>query len=157
MNFVALVSALEALASGRVEQAALERYESIPLNDGKGLLQVIVRGAHVFGEAGEAFIADIGVAVSQVVRMAQGTAQVGLMGTIAELGDLRVFGAIEAVDGWAHGGAVAARGCEGGRHRAFATAECMRGGGGAAGEPDAAAARRAGGILARGAHLRFGR
>jgi hypothetical protein len=99
LNFVALVSALEALASGRAEQAALERYESIPLNDGKGLLQVIVKGAHVFGEAGEAFVADIGVAVTQVVRVTPGTAQVGLMGTIAELGDLRVFGAIETVDG----------------------------------------------------------
>ena len=65
LNFVALVSALEALASGAVEHADVGRYESIPLNRGQGLLQLLLRGAHVFGEAGEAFVADVGVAASR--------------------------------------------------------------------------------------------
>jgi zinc carboxypeptidase len=98
LNFVALVSALEALASGRVEHARLERYESIPLNDSKGLLHLIVKGARVFGEAGEAFLADIGVAASPVVREVQKVPRAGVAGVIAELGDLRVFGALETVD-----------------------------------------------------------
>jgi hypothetical protein len=99
LNFVALVSALEALASGRAEQADLARYDSIPLNDSKGLLRLIVKGARVFGEAGESFLADIGVAASPAVRVVQGTPRAVVQGAIAELGDLRVFGAIETVDG----------------------------------------------------------
>ncbi|HYH99169.1 M14 family metallopeptidase [Hyalangium sp.] len=98
LNFVALVSALEALSNGRAELASLERYDSIPLNDSKGLLHVIVKGAHVFGEAGEAFVADIGVAASPVVRAREGILRARVVGMIAELGDLRVFGAIETVD-----------------------------------------------------------
>ncbi|KFE70418.1 M14 family metallopeptidase [Hyalangium minutum] len=98
LNFVALVSALESLANGHAEQARLERYDTIPLNDSKGLLHLIVKGAHVFGEAGPAFVADVGVAVSPAVRKQEGTAQAGMAGVIAELGDLRVFGAFETVD-----------------------------------------------------------
>lgn len=98
LNFVALVSALEALASGRAEQADVARYESIPFNDSKGLLQVLIRGAQVFGEAGEAFTADIGVAASPAVRSRQGWPVAVVAGAVAELGDLRVFGAIETVE-----------------------------------------------------------
>ncbi|WP_224246206.1 M14 family metallopeptidase [Hyalangium gracile] len=99
LNFVALVSALEALASGRAEQADLERYDSIPLNDSKGLLRLIVKGAQVFGEAGGPFLADVGVAASPSVRTVQGIPRAVVVGAIAELGDLRVFGASETVDG----------------------------------------------------------
>ncbi len=99
LNFVALIASLEALATGRAEQAALERYDSIPMNESKGLLHVLVKGAHVFGEAGDAFVADIGVAASQAVRLWQGAPRAVIAGTIAELGDLRVFGAIETIDG----------------------------------------------------------
>lgn len=98
LNFVALVSALEALATGRAELASVERYDSIPLNASKGLLQVLIQGAHVFGEAGEAFTADIGVAVSPAVRVSEGTPRARLLATIVELGDLRVFAALETVD-----------------------------------------------------------
>ncbi len=99
LNFVALVSALEALASGAVEHADIERYESIPLNDSKGLLHLVIRGAHVYGEAGESFVADIGVAAAQAVRSREGRASVVLSGFIEELGDLRVYGAVEVVEG----------------------------------------------------------
>jgi hypothetical protein len=98
LNFVALVSALEALASGRAEEAELERYDSIPLNDSKGLLHLLVKGASVFGEAGEPFTADIGVAASQAVRVSEGTPVAVVAGMIAELGDLRVFGTVETVE-----------------------------------------------------------
>jgi hypothetical protein len=99
LNFVALVSALEALAGGSVEQADLERYESIPMNDSSGMLHVIIRGARVFGEAGDAFTADIGVAANQGVSTRSGSPRAIITGVIAELGDLRVFSPMEAVDG----------------------------------------------------------
>jgi acyl-CoA-binding protein len=99
LNFVALVSALEAVASGSVEQADLERYESIPMNDSSGMLHVIIRGARVFGEAGDAFTADIGVAANQGVSTRSGSPRAIVTGVIAELGDLRVFSPMEAVDG----------------------------------------------------------
>jgi hypothetical protein len=99
LNFVALVSALEALASGRAEQADLARYDSIPLNESKGLFQLLVKEAHVFGEAGEAFLADIGVATTPAVRLKQGVATAVAAGQIVDLGDLRVFGVVETVDG----------------------------------------------------------
>ena len=59
---------------------------------------MVVKGAHVFGEAGDAFVADIGVAVSPAVRVSGGTPRAGFLGLIAELGDLRVFGATETVE-----------------------------------------------------------
>jgi hypothetical protein len=99
LNFVALVSALEALASGQADQAELARYDSIPLNESKGLLQVLIQEAHVFGEAGEAFISDIGVAATPAVRQRNGAPIAVFAGQIVELGDLRVFGAVETVDG----------------------------------------------------------
>ncbi|HEX8703431.1 MAG TPA: M14 metallopeptidase family protein [Myxococcaceae bacterium] len=99
LNFVALVSALEALASGAAEQADLARYDSIPLNESKGLFQLMIKEAHVFGEAGEAFIADIGVATTPVVRLKQGVPTAVAAGQIVDLGDLRVFGVVELVDG----------------------------------------------------------
>lgn len=99
LNFVALVSALEAFASGAAEHADLARYESIPFNDGKGLLHLLIRGAHVYGEAGEAFIADVGVAATVAVRTRDGAPAVVLTGCVEELGDLRVLGAVEVVDG----------------------------------------------------------
>ncbi|QRN95369.1 peptidase M14 [Archangium violaceum] len=99
LNFVALVTALEALASGAVEHADVARYESIPFNESKGLLHLVIRGAHVFGEAGAAFLADVGVAATLAVRDREGSRSVVLTGTIEELGDLRVYGAVELVDG----------------------------------------------------------
>jgi hypothetical protein len=98
LNFVALVTALEALAEGTVAAADLGRYESIPLNESKGLLRLVVKGAQVFGEAGGPFTADLGVAASPAVRTRAGAAVAVMAGEIAELGDLRVFGALETVE-----------------------------------------------------------
>ncbi|HEX8434077.1 M14 metallopeptidase family protein [Archangium sp.] len=100
LNFVALVSALEALASGAVEHADVARYESLPFNDSKGLLHLVIRGAHIFGDAGDAFLADVGVAAALALRERKGASPtVVLTGTLEELGDLRVLGAVEEVDG----------------------------------------------------------
>lgn len=99
LNFVALLSALEALASGAVAQADIGHYEAIPLNRDEGWLHLLLRGVRVFGEAGEAFVADVGVAAAQAVRMRAGEPCVVLTGSIQELGDLRVLGAVETVEG----------------------------------------------------------
>lgn len=99
LNFVALLTALEALVNGQAEAADVGRYDSIPLNESKGLLRLVVKGAQVFGEAGEAFTADLGVAASPAVRKKAGGAVAVMAGEIAELGDLRIFGALETVDG----------------------------------------------------------
>jgi hypothetical protein len=99
LTFVALASALESLAQGTVEHADLDRYESIPFNRSQGLLHLLIRGAQVFGEAGDAFVADLGVAAQRAVRLREGTPCVVLTGTLEELGDLRVLGAMEVVEG----------------------------------------------------------
>ena len=65
----------------------------------KGLLHLILKGAHVFGEAGDAFVADVGVAISPAVREHDGGVQAVMAGMIAELGDLRVSGTFETVEG----------------------------------------------------------
>jgi hypothetical protein len=44
-------------------------------------------------------VADVGVAATQAVRPVGGTPSVVLVGTVEELGDLRVYGAVEEVDG----------------------------------------------------------
>ncbi|MBM7118610.1 M14 family metallopeptidase [Archangium primigenium] len=98
MNFVALVSALEALAGGHVERADLGRYTSIPLNWGQGYLHLLLRGGQVFGEAGEAFVADVGVEGLRAVRGEGSEARVVVTGRVEELGDLHVFGAQETLD-----------------------------------------------------------
>ena len=98
MNFVALVSALEALADGSVERADPARYASIPLNWGQGFLHLLIRGAQVHGEAGDAFVADVGVAALQAVCSGEEGPRVVVTGMIEELGDLRVFGAQDVID-----------------------------------------------------------
>ncbi|MET0402301.1 MAG: M14 family metallopeptidase [Cystobacter sp.] len=98
LNFVALVKALESLALETAAHADLARYESIPLNQ-QGFLHLLIRGARVFGDAGEAFVADVGVAAQRAVRTVEGEPRAVLTGCVAELGDLRVLGALEVVDG----------------------------------------------------------
>jgi Zinc carboxypeptidase len=99
LNFVALVAALDALATGTAEHAQEARYESLPLNDSQGLLHLLIRGARVHGEAGDAFIADIGVAASRGVRTRDGVPSAVFTGTVQELGDLRGLQALDTVDG----------------------------------------------------------
>src|SRR5688572_15327735 len=51
LNFVALVAALDALASGRVEQADPRRYESLPMNESR-IVHTVIRNATVINGAG---------------------------------------------------------------------------------------------------------
>lgn len=98
LNFVALVTALDAIASGRVAQADPARYEQLPENDGM-LLHTIVRGGTVIPGTGVApFRADVGMAGSRVVRQTPAGRTMRWQGTIQDLGDLRVYGALQTID-----------------------------------------------------------
>ncbi len=98
MNFVALLSALDALASGQVDRVDPARYETLPFNE-SNLLHTIVAHATIAPGSGVApFLGDIGLAGSRVVREAGSERQVGFSARIEDLGDLRVFGALETID-----------------------------------------------------------
>ena len=98
MNFVALVSALDAIASGRVAQADPARYEELPEN-GSSLFHTLVMGGTVISGTGvEPFRADVGIAGTRVVRNGPSGRQLRWQASIQDLGDLRVFGALETVD-----------------------------------------------------------
>jgi hypothetical protein len=98
MNFVALVTALDALASGEAERAEAARYETLPLNN-SNLLHTLVKGARIAPGTGVApFLGDIGIGASRVVREEGGRRRVGFAARIDDLGDLRVYGALETID-----------------------------------------------------------
>src|SRR5262249_4878810 len=48
---------------------------------------------------GDAFVADLGIAAAQAVRTQEGKPSLVLSGSLEELGDLRVYGAVEKIDG----------------------------------------------------------
>jgi hypothetical protein len=68
LNFVGIVSALDALATGAVHRAKPERYESLPMNE-SGELYVIVKNGTVISGAGvPPYLADIGIAATRRIR-----------------------------------------------------------------------------------------
>jgi hypothetical protein len=98
MNFVAIVSALDALASGSVEKADVGRYESLPQNESKEFY-ILVKNATVFSGTGvPPFTADIGINVRRSVRTVNGQRRLQMQGTINDLGDLRTNGALRTID-----------------------------------------------------------
>jgi hypothetical protein len=99
LNFVALATALDALASGRAARADVKRYESIPQNDSSGLVYLLLKGVGLFGADGKPFSADVGISVTRAVRDSGQGPTLAHVGKVEELGDLRVLGAIETVEG----------------------------------------------------------
>jgi hypothetical protein len=98
LNFVALVSALDALATGRVHAADPARYESLPVNEDR-LMHTILRNATIVpGNGVAAFRGDIGIVARRLVLNVGGERQLGLAARIEDLGDLRVYGALETID-----------------------------------------------------------
>jgi hypothetical protein len=99
MNFVAIVSALDALATGNVDKADPKRYETLPMNESKGFY-ILVKGATILSGTGiRAFTADIGISANRRVRPVEGRRQIQLQTSIADLGDLRTYGALRTIDG----------------------------------------------------------
>jgi len=98
LNFVALVSALDALATGGVHKADPERYESLPMNE-SGLLYVLIRNATVINGAGiPPYLADIGISGNRRVRVVDGKREMTVAQNISDMGDLRKSGALRTID-----------------------------------------------------------
>jgi len=99
LNFVALVSSLEALATGAVERADPRRYDSLPMNNDSNVFYRLIRHATIVPGTGVApFAGDVGLVVSRSPRMADGGKQLRVTTRIDDLGDLRVFGALETIE-----------------------------------------------------------
>lgn len=99
LNFIAIMSALDALATGNVNKADPKRYESLPMNE-SGLLYILVRNATLINGAGiEPFVADIGISGNRRVRTTGGKREMQVAMNIADLGDLRTSGALRVIDG----------------------------------------------------------
>ena len=98
LNFVAILAALDSLATGAVNRARTERYDSLPLN-ASGELYILVRNATVINGAGvPPYVADIGIAATRRVRDADGQRQVQITTTIDDMGDLRTLGSLRTID-----------------------------------------------------------
>ncbi|MCC6161830.1 MAG: peptidase M14 [Acidobacteria bacterium] len=98
LNFVALVTALDAVASNRVSQADPDVYETLPENGGS-LLHTLVKGGTVLAGTGvPPFLADVGLAGTRVVRQQATGRTLHWQGSIQDVGDLRVYGALETID-----------------------------------------------------------
>ena len=99
LNFVALVSALDALATGRIDEEGFALYEDLPRNASDMWVDVAVRGGRVAQASATApYRADLAfnVAGHDRVRAGCGTAEPG--SSIEEVGDARFLGAHESVD-----------------------------------------------------------
>lgn len=98
LNFIGIVSALDALATGNVEKADPKRYETLPMNEWK-VFALLVKDATVLNGAGvPGFRADIGINVNRRVRSGDGGRQIVMQANISDLGDLRTYGGLRTID-----------------------------------------------------------
>jgi len=98
LNFVALMTSLDGLATGRVKQADRRRYETLPVNE-TDLFYLLIRNATVVPGTGVApFTADVGIVANRGVRVVDGTRETRLSARIEDVGDLHVMSALESVD-----------------------------------------------------------
>ncbi|MGH9411886.1 MAG: M14 family zinc carboxypeptidase [Vicinamibacterales bacterium] len=99
LNFIGIMSALDALATGSVEHADPDRYDSLPRNQPNRELYVLVNDATVLTGTGvPPFTADIGISAVRRVRVVNGARQIELDAKISDLGDLRTDGALRTID-----------------------------------------------------------
>ena len=98
VNYVALLAALDAVASGRVDSASVARYESLPENEDRLFHTLIVNATLAPGTGVKPFVADIGVVAQRAVRVVDGERRLGLNARVEDIGDLRVYGALEVID-----------------------------------------------------------
>jgi hypothetical protein len=98
LNFIALMAALDALATGQVERADPRRYDTLPVNESR-LFHTLIRNATVINGAGvPPFIADIGINATRRVRAAAGTRELQLTLRIDDMGDLRTLGGLRIIE-----------------------------------------------------------
>ena len=99
LNFVAIVTALDALASGRTAAHPTTAYDTLPLNESSLLATRIRNVSIVAGTGVPAFVGDVGVNVSRALAREPGPRRLIYAARIADVGDLRVYGALEDIDG----------------------------------------------------------
>jgi hypothetical protein len=99
LNVVAILTALDALATGAVQGADPGLYAALPVNE-SNLFTVIVKNATIVPGTGVApFTGDIAFGSSRVVKAdAKGILQAVQALRVEDLGDMRVFSALETVD-----------------------------------------------------------
>ncbi|MEO8075481.1 MAG: M14 family metallopeptidase, partial [Acidobacteriota bacterium] len=102
LNFIAIVSALDALASGRVDRADPKRYESLPVNESKELYLLVTNATVINGAGVAPYAADIGMVANRRVWREDGRRAMHINVSIDDLGDLRTSGALRTIDasGW---------------------------------------------------------
>jgi hypothetical protein len=98
LNFVALMTSLEALASGRVHDIDPARYERLPLNEGMLVHTLITNATIAPGTGVPPFAGDVAIAATRVVRDGPDGRRIDFVGRIEDIGDLRVYGALETID-----------------------------------------------------------
>ncbi|MGH9374058.1 MAG: M14 family metallopeptidase, partial [Vicinamibacterales bacterium] len=98
LNFVAILTALDALATGAVNRADPDRYESLPMNESRGLYLLVKNASVINGSGVPPFTADIGIGATRRVREMNGRRQLQLTTTIEDMGDLRTLGALRSLD-----------------------------------------------------------
>jgi len=98
LNFVAILSALDALASGAADKADPKRYESLPMNDSRGFYILIRNATVVPGTGAKAFRADIGISGNRRVRGVGGQRQVFMQTNIGDLGDLGTYTGLRVIE-----------------------------------------------------------
>jgi hypothetical protein len=97
-NFVGLLTALDALATGDVDRADPARYESLPMNDSLLLHTIVANALISTGTGVPPFKGDIGIAASRAIRTDGNRRTLGFSARIEDIGDLRVYGALERID-----------------------------------------------------------
>jgi hypothetical protein len=98
LNFIALVSALDALATGRVDRADPRRYEELPTNESQGFSVLITNATVIAGSGVPPFTADIGINTTRRVRVADGRREIQTSSSIDDMGDLRKSGGLRTID-----------------------------------------------------------
>ena len=98
LNFIGILSALDSLATGRVDKADPQRYEALPKNESKELYLVVTNASVINGAGIKPYAADIGVMATRRVQVADGRRELQVTSTIDDMGDLRTSGALRTVD-----------------------------------------------------------
>jgi hypothetical protein len=98
LNFIGILSALDAVATGAVNKADPKRYESLPKNESKGFYILVKNATVVPGTGVKAFHADIGITGNRRVRIIAGQRQIFMQTGIGDLGDLRTYTGLRVID-----------------------------------------------------------
>ena len=98
LNFVAIVSALDALATRRVDRADPKRYEELPMNESRAYFVLVKNATVISGTGIPPFVSDIGVVANRRVRVADGKREIQMSLSIDDMGDLQTQGALRSID-----------------------------------------------------------